>query len=196
MSIRQHIVDTAQQYVGITEDAGRNVDSGGFIAGCWDHVNDDRYKIDGLGSRPGTDRIAGGDEWCAAFVSRVFAESGHPLVHNNGSGFYSCARIIEWLASLDQWHAESAPEAHEQYTPQAGDLVLFAWDKFILDVEDRGYDMTVREAMTHTRHVGIVVRYDQENQIVHTVEGNVGGVANKERTHEDGYLLGYGFPFA
>lgn len=198
-SLQDAIVEKAKEHaaLGITEDMGNNRDSGGFIRECWKHVDDDRWEVDGIKEEPATRGEDNGYEWCAAYVSRLFADCGIPLRHNNGSGFYGCHRIIQWLASLDKWTPAYVPSTEERIIFEPGQILLFAWDKHIEEVEardpDPDNDMTVKEAMRHVRHVGIVIDYNEGDKIVTTIEGNVGGVKVCKRHIK--YLLGAGFPF-
>ena len=106
------------------------------------------------------------EEWCACFVSYVFA-------HNEITEpkFASCQAGANWFKNQGQWYAGSG------YKAVAGDIIFFDWDN---------------EGETH--HVGIVIGHDEER--VYTVEGNSGNDMCRIKSYpiNSTVIFGYGLP--
>ncbi|XXF81481.1 CHAP domain-containing protein [Myxococcaceae bacterium GXIMD 01537] len=110
----------------------------------------------------------GKTDWCASFVSYVYAQAGIPLgtddYRPNGcNGIVHCDQLKRWLEDTGQWIPK------EGATPQPGDIVVF-------DFDGDGY-------MDHT---GIVKSYDPKTGELVCIEGNAGG---GERGAGDGDLM-------
>lgn len=179
--MRSKIVSVAQSMLHVVEDDGRNKDKGGWIDTFWGAANDS-YVNELLGRVPGVEHR---DEWCAAFASWVYASAGLPLSHRHGTGFTGAGRMIQWLEHRGAW-------VDSTYDPQPGDLIFIDWQKLDHRVPD-DQEITWRMAHDNVDHVGVVEAYDAENEIIHTIEGNLsGGVNRAKRTFGSGRVIGFG----
>jgi hypothetical protein len=93
--------------------------------------------------------------------------------------------MIQWLEHRGAW-------VDSTYDPQPGDLIFIDWQKLDHRVPD-DQEITWRMAHDNVDHVGIVEAYDAENEIIHTIEGNLsGGVNRAKRTFGSGRVIGFG----
>ena len=111
----------------------------------------------------------GNASWCHAFVSWCANECGYiedGTIPKTGS----CETGRQWFISRDEYQTKGS------YEPQPGDIVYFRHD-----------------SETDSHHVGIVEFV--ENGILHTIEGNSGGIVKRRKYPLDAdRIMGYGTP--
>ena len=113
--------------------------------------------------------------WCAMFVSWCAEQAG--ISNDIVPRMAYCPSIVNWFKSKGQW-VSARSRGGPNYSPKAGDIVLFAWG----GVGDNDAD-----------HVGIVVRSDETT--LYTIEGNTSDmVAQRTYSLTSTSLLGYGTP--
>ena len=112
-------------------------------------------------------------EWCACFISWVANQCGK-IENGTMPKFSACNDGIAWFKEKKLWI-----EATD--IPITGDIIFFDWAK---DGIDGSSD-----------HVGIVEYYDNEKNIVHTIEGNSNDECKqREYSKDDNQIMGYGRP--
>lgn len=131
--IRERVIDVARAEIG-TVEAPRGSNRGERI---------ERYRtaVTGKGENP-----KAAEPWCADFISFVFKSAGAPI------GFDE--QGTDWVVQLKDW-ADRAGRYHDanSYTPLAGDIILFDYDKN--GIND---------------HTGVIERI--ANGRIYTIEGN------------------------
>ena len=149
--LHQKVVHEARKYLGIKEDP-TTPNHGPEI---------DKYFQMGL--------KGANAEWCASFVSRVLLDAGMPLNQGSTDGYKGPDWQVEWVNNLPNFVANMGGEVwhrsvitHPEFYAQPGDIVIYNRDGKLGDD---------RKGVNHT---GLVVAYDQENDILTTIEGNVG----------------------
>lgn len=105
--------------------------------------------------------------WCAMFVSYCANECGY-LEDSTMPKSASVLAMSVWYQQNDQW------EDAEDYIPKAGDIIFF------------------QNGMSH---VGIVVEYDAERNIITTIEGNTGS-SQTEIYHEGSHVKECNYPLS
>ena len=110
------------------------------------------------------------EEWCAMFVSWSLNAAGIPeWVMPRAS---NCQR---WKERLGHRYIDD----EDEYTPEAGDIIFFHHDR-------------VSDDPNFPNHVGIVVDFDPEHELITTVEGNAGGGVNiRFYGRSDSTIVGY-----
>ena len=106
-SLRQHLVQTAQNYLGFCEKDG----SHGKII---DFYNSQEPSPRGY-------KVSYEDNWCAAFGSAMALEAGLTGIIPMEC---SCEQQIELFKELGCWRE------NECYLPQAGDYIYYVWDEW------------------------------------------------------------------
>ncbi|MFC6084402.1 CHAP domain-containing protein [Sphaerisporangium aureirubrum] len=103
--------------------------------------------------------------WCDMFLSWA----AHKLGYDEWFGqFAYTVGHAEWFISHDAWGD----------TPEPGAVVFYDWSGA---GEVDGID-----------HVGMVI--DVDGDTIHTIEGNVDGQFVREKTRDQDYVVGYGYP--
>ena len=110
------------------------------------------------------------EEWCAMFVSYCLNAAGIP----------------EWMmprsANCNRWKIRLGHryiDDEDEYIPEPGDLIFFHHDR-------------VSKDPNFPNHVGIVVDYDPEKDLVYTVEGNSGAaVSSRIYGRTNSVIVGY-----
>ena len=113
------------------------------------------------------------DEWCAIFISALFAKAGLLSI---GFAECSCERMISLYKAVGRW------QERDDYVPQMGDLVMYDW-------QDNG----IGDAKGWADHVGIVAAVDAKNITV--IEGNRNNAVGYRQIAVDArYIRGYCLP--
>ncbi len=169
-------VSTSDSSNGSSANSTKNKE---LIDKLMDEVGNTIYDYQGLGFHDG--------EWCADFVSEMLVSNGYNITKSSlagdgentilgslrDSGAEVHLDIGSWAHGID----ESDPEYDPDYSPQAGDVVVFDWK---LDgVND---------------HTGFVVE-DNGDGTITTLEGNTNGdaggscvaIKNRDRSEIYGY---------
>ena len=115
-------------------------------------------------------------EWCACFVSWCADQVGY-IKDGIVPKFSVCTDGINWYKEKGLWF-----DNVEDFIPVSGDIIFFDWK----DKESGNQDGV-------SDHVGIVKKYDMNNHIITTIEGNSGDEC-KERSYnkDDIQILGFG----
>ena len=96
------------------------------------------------------------EEWCAMFVSYCLEMAGVPRW------------VMPQEANCNRWKNKLGRryiDDEDDYIPQPGDLIFFHHDR-------------VSKDPNFPNHVGIVTNYDEEKDLVYTVEGNAGAAVS------------------
>lgn len=113
------------------------------------------------------------DEWCATFISALFAKAGLLSI---GFAECSCERMINLYKAAGRW------QERDDYVPRMGDLVMYDW-------QDNG----IGDAKGWADHVGIVAAVDAKNITV--IEGNRNNAVGYRQIAVDArYIRGYCLP--
>lgn len=113
------------------------------------------------------------DNWCATFVSAVAIESALTTIIPTECG---CQRQIALFKELGRW------EEDDNFTPQSGDLIFYAWD-----------ESPIGDNVGWADHVGIVV--GTSGPFIRVIEGNKDDrVAYRTVLIGDPRIRGYGLP--
>ncbi|MEO3810121.1 CHAP domain-containing protein [Sphaerisporangium sp. B11E5] len=103
--------------------------------------------------------------WCDMFLSWA----AHQLGYDEWFGqFAYTVAHAEWFASHDAFGD----------TPKPGAVVFFDWSG--------------GSSVDGIDHVGMVI--DVDGDTIHTIEGNVDGQYVREKTRDQSYVVGYGYP--
>ena len=161
MATREQIVKQAQAWLGYKESNGTH----GIII---DVYNAHKPLARGY-------KVKLTDEWCATFVSSVFIKCKATDIFKTEC---SCTKIIEHLKALGAW------EEKDNYTPKAGDLLLYDWE----DKKDYSGDNTNKP-----NHIGIVETVS--NGVITVIEGNYKQAVTRRKIKVNGrYIRGFGVP--
>ena len=110
------------------------------------------------------------EEWCAMFASYCLEMAGVPRWMMPQEA--NCNR---WKNKLGKRYIDD----EDEYIPEPGDLIFFRHDR-------------VSKDPNFPNHVGIVVDYDPEKDLVYTVEGNAGAaVRNRVYARGNSVIVGY-----
>lgn len=113
------------------------------------------------------------DEWCAAFVSAVFAKAGLLSI---GFPECSCERMINLYKAAGRW------QERDDYVPRMGDLVMYDW-------QDGGSG----DAKGWADHVGIIIAV--EDGVMVAIEGNRNNAVGYRQISVDArYIRGFCLP--
>ena len=127
------------------------------------HGGDSENELDG--SKAGTNKYteygrfmgSNGTAWCSEFASWCIRQAGvsTSVIHSSRG-----ANIVTFAAPYYSW--SETIYAGGSYTPQAGDIILYAWS---------GTSHTAK----NLSHTGIVesVDWDGKNLTIHCIEGNI-----------------------
>lgn len=139
----------AKSYVGITENP-KTPNHGPEI---------DKYFQAGLtGSKA---------EWCASFISRIFADAGIPFTGGSKDGYKGPDWQLEFVNRVATWMRDNGAEVFDRdailshaMTPQPGDIVIFNRDGQAFDNQPG------------VNHIGLVTNFHPETGYIETIEGN------------------------
>ncbi len=110
------------------------------------------------------------EEWCAMFASYCLEMAGVPRW------------MLPQEANCNRWKNKLGKryiDDEDEYIPEPGDLIFFHHDR-------------VSKDPNFPNHVGIVVEYDPEKDLVYTVEGNSGAaVSNRIYNRTNAQIVGY-----
>jgi hypothetical protein len=169
MALRQKLVDTAVDWLGVKEGSAKHKE----IISIYNSEKNNMY-INGKYSHY---KASTKDSWCDIFVSACFIKSGYKVISGVECG---CERHINLLnKKLCSWVEDDA------YVPTMGDIIFYDWD-------DNGKG----DCTGHSDHVGIVVSVDGNK--IKVIEGNKSGspdrVGYRNVTVNQRYIRGYGVP--
>lgn len=140
----------------------------GDMVGMSEHNASDAAEINKITGESGINCST--TPWCAAYAMNMLNDYGI-LDTSSCSNVNYCPTINSWAKEQGLW--ENSAATGGDYTPNAGDAVLFDWEG------DGGAD-----------HIGIVEKV--ENGVVYTIEGNSSdSVARRQYEIGSGNLLGY-----
>ena len=137
--------------------------------------SDENFIVDDDGNRQGWSFYGGWygmpyEEWCAMFVSYCLERAGI-----GGGIMPRSANCQRWKNYLGSRYIDD----EDEYIPEAGDLIFFHHDR-------------VSKDPNFPNHIGIVVDYDPEREIVYTVEGNSGAAVRSHMyARSDSTIVGY-----
>ena len=118
-------------------------------------------------------RVKYTDEWCATFVSAVFAKAGLLAI---GFPECSCERMIALYRAAGRW------QERDDHVPNVGDLIMYDWQ-----------DSGAGDAAGWADHVGIVAAVDGRNITI--IEGNRNNAVGYRQIAVDArYIRGYCLP--
>ena len=110
------------------------------------------------------------EEWCAMFVSYCLEMAGIPKWI-----MPRCSNCNRWKIALGHRYIDN----EDEYTPGPGDLIFIHHDR-------------VSKDPNFPNHVGIVTKYDPEDELVYTVEGNANArVSTRIYGRFDSTIVGY-----
>lgn len=122
---------------------------------------------------PAIDVFTGGrqEPWCAHFVAWCFRMAGNTLPGD----VVPTPKRANPIASVTMMHKRfeqaTGMLTHKLTEPEPGDIIFFR--SRVASDPGRG------------RHVGIVERYDDDTETVHTIEGNTGNGVRRRAYHVD-----------
>ncbi len=106
--------------------------------------------------------------WCAAFAMNMLKDHG-VLDSSTCANINYCPTVKNWAQENGLWRNS------KEYTPQAGDAILFDWQG---------------DGVSRAQHIGVVTKV--ENGVVYTIEGNAGNaVSERQYNLNSGSILGY-----
>lgn len=132
---REEVLNQAREWIGLNERDGS-------FKKILDIYNDNRPLPRGY-------RVKSSDEWCATFISALFIKCGASELISKEC---SCERFISIFKSMGIWVEDGT------ITPEAGDIILFNWNKKVQPNDGRA------------NHIGIVEKVS--NGTITTIEGN------------------------